>query len=281
MRRGLMWLFGTATAMAIGAGLVACAGPVPLDEPTGNLQEGKGEQAGSTNAGGGTNAEPQKTKGVSINLSEDSILRFDGDPASAQLVDDMRSGILPTSCTVRYDQMGALPTVTTTDARTIREVYKRLARMHVEGTSNMSVTDSYHLVSFLLQDGTTASYSFEGASTLVRASQNYAVTDRGDLWSYVRQLQDEQIRDESAGDNWHVIELDDGQELVTRCPHSAPAGEVIQVEVPIVADANLHVSVNGDEAYGAFSSEDTYEFTMPDSPVVVRVWTSADGLPGA
>lgn len=288
MRRGFMRVVASVAVTAMCAGLGACGAPVPLDEPKdGTPVEDVRTNDGSADAQVEKPAqteEPAQTEkpiGVSINLSDDSILMFDGDAASAQLVEDMRAGKTPTSCTVLYDQMGALPSVTVTDARTMREVYKKLARMHVEGETNMSITDSYHHVIFELQDGTKASYGFEGEAILVRGSKNYAVQDRSGLWAYVRQLQEDYLREESAGADWLAIELDDEDEIVQRCPTSAPAGEVVQVIVPPVLDVDRHVSVNGSESFGSFVTGDTYEFVMPDEPVTIRVWTDNEFTPGS
>ncbi len=281
--------------MAMCVGLGACLEPVPLDEPKDSVtvedartgdeskpaQTGKPAQTDARTDEKPKDAQAEKPVGVSINLSDDSILKFDGDAASAQLVEDMHAGKTPTSCTVLYDQMGALPSVTITDARTIREVYKKLARMRVEGKTDMSITDNYHHVSFELQDGTKVSYGFEGEGILARGKQNYAVRDQSGLWTYVRQLQEQQLREESAGDDWLAIELDDEEELVQSCPTSAPAGEVVQVTVPVVLDVDRHVAVNGNEDFGSFVTGDTYEFVMPDKPVTIRVWTDNEFTPGS
>lgn len=257
-------------------GLMACSTPAPASEPKEDVIEGTDD---TTTKGTGTGTE--KPYGVSINLSSDSILTFDNNAASTQLVEDMRAGRTPTSCTVRYDQMGSLPTVTVTDARTIRDVCKKLARMHVTGTTNMSVTDSYHLVSFELQDGTVAAYNFEGADVLVRGKQNYAVTDDGHLWPYVRELQEQYLQEEPAGPDSLAITLEDDEEMVMRCPKSAKAGETVQATICVVTDVDRHVAVNGDESYGKFVSAEEFEFVMPDSPVTLHVWTSSDGYGGA
>ena len=273
----------TATCVVLGS----CA-PVPLDEskdgaivsdvrtPDENLDPKVDKPTQPDKP-----AQADKSVGVSINLSDDSILMFDGDAASAQLVEDMREGRTPASCTVLYDQMGARPSVTITDARTMREVYKKLARMYVEGESNMSITDSYHHVSFELQDGTKVSYGFEGEGILVRGKKSYTVQDRSGLWPYVRELQEQHLREESAGDDWLAITLDDEEELVQRCPTSAPAGEAVQVIVPPVLDVDRHVAVNGDESFGTFVTGDTYEFVMPETPVTIRVWTDNEFTPGS
>lgn len=287
MRRRSTWLLGTAIAitMAMGVGLAACAAPASSGAPSSGAVE---VESGSSGADGGSSSadavastssdgKSEKPIGVSINLSDDSILLFDGDSASAQLVEDMREGKTPVSCTVRYDQMGGLPTVTVNDPRTMREVYSKLARMYVTGESNMGVTDSYHLVSFELQDGTTASYNFEGEDILVRGKKNYAVLDRGALWPYVRHLQEQYLRGKSAGDDWLPIELEDEDGFVIQCPTSAPAGEVVKVYVYAVLDAGIRVAVNGDEGFGSFVSAQEYEFVMPNAPVTVQVYTVDEG----
>lgn len=287
MRRKSTGLLGIAIAMAMamGMGLAACGAPASSGASSSGAVEVESGSSGSDASAGSADAvssaasdgKSEKAIGVSINLSDDSILMFDGDPASAQLVEDMREGKTPVSCTVRYDQMGALPTVTVTDARTIREVYSKLARMHVAGESGMGVTDSYHLVSFELQDGTIASYNFEGEGILVRGKNNYAVSDRGSLWSYVRHLQDQYLHEQSAGADWLPIELEDEYGLVIQCPTSAPAGEVVKVYVYTVLDAGIRVAVNGDEDFGSFVSAQEYEFVMPDAPVTVQVYTVDEG----
>lgn len=290
MRRGWTWLVCAITAMMC-LGLAACGSPATSESPkdkAATAESASSSSGASTSAGSPTvessssqSEKSEKSVGVYINLDDNSILLFDEDAASAQLVDDMVAGRTPTSCTVLYDQMGSLPSVTVTDARTIREVYSRLARMRVEGASNMSITDSYHRVSFELQDGTTVSYNFEGADILVRGRQNYAVLDRGDLWSYVRHLQDQYLREQAADDDWPAITLEDDEELVLQCPTSAPAGEVVQVQVYAMLDAYVHIAVNGDEDYGAFVSAQEYEFVMPESPVTIHVWSALDGLAGS
>ena len=266
MRRGLNRMAGALAAVAMCVSLGACGTPAPQEAPKDNAP------AQSTNTTDDT-TQTEKPIGVSINLSDDSILTFDGDAASAQLVQDMTEGKTPKSCDVLYDQMGSLPSVTVTDARTMRDIYKKLAHIQVEGTTDKSVTDSYHHVSFELQDGTKVSFGFEGEDVLVRGQQNYAVSDAGGLWTYVQSLQKKQLRDESAGDDWLAIKLDDTEELVLDCPTSAPAGETVQVIVPILLDVDMHVAINENEGYGSYVDAETYEFVMPNEPVTVRVWT--------
>lgn len=279
MKRRLVWLVSIAIAATTCMGLVACGTSAPTDEPKEDVVESTGNTDNTTTTD--TTEQTEKPHGVAINLSDNSILTFDDNAAAAQLVEDMRAGKTPKSCTVRYDQMGALPTVTVTDARTIRNVYKKLARMHVEGPSNTSMTDSYHLVMFELQDGTKVAYNFEGAGILVREDQNYAVTDDGHLWEYVQELQEQYLEEQKAGPDSLAITLEDDQEMVAKCPKSAKAGETVRIEVYSVEDAERHVAINGDEFYGDFVSAEEFEFVMPDTPVTVHVWIGTNGYAGA
>ena len=65
--------------------------------------------------------------------------------------------------------------------------------------------------------------------------------------------------------------------MVIQCPTSASAGEAVPVNVYAVLDVELHVAVNDSESYGKFVDAQVYEFTMPDAPVTVRVWTTDEG----
>ena len=280
MRHKLMLLVATIALMALGVCATACGAPTSQANSNSDLSEKKAE-SGTDGSSSGSDSQQEKGVGVSINLADDSILTFNDDEASAQLVEDMREGKTPKSCTVLYDQMGARPSVTVTDARTMRDVYKKLARMHVAGETNMSMTDSYHLVSFELQDGTTATYRFEGEGVLAQKDHNYAVEDQGGLWAYVQKLQEQYIRDQSTGSDALAITLEDEEELVDDCPRAARAGETVQVTVLYPTDVELHASVNGNEGFGAFAGS-TYEFVMPNEPVTVRVWTTQyEGFGGA
>ena len=285
IRSKLTAILVIAVAIAVSMALSACgasSSPSSASGSGGTGSYGNDSAAASpSSTPASSSASPRSGKGVWINLSSTSVLTFDNDPASAQLVADMENGRIPTSCTVRYDQMGALPTVTATDERSIREVYKRLARMHVGSEPGMGVTDSYHLVSFELQDGTVTSFNFEGVGTLVRGKTSYSVSDDGGLWEYVQFMQKRYLRDQSAGEDYLPITLEDADELVIDCPSSAAAGEPVRVLVPDVLDANLHVSVNGSESFGTLIYGEAYEFIMPNEPVTVRVWVSSDGIAGS
>ena len=253
MLRGFARIMGSVAAVTVAATLVACGAPAVTSTPA---------------------PEPSPSPTATTQLAKDSILTFENDAASAQLVRDMDSGKTPKSCSVLYDQMGSRPSVTVTDEQTIREVYDRLARMRVTGTSDQGVTDNYHHVSFELQDGSTVSFAFEGEGILVRDKQNYAVVDQGDLWTYVRYLQDVQQGAEPAT-AFVPIELKDEECVVRQCPTSAPAGTTVRVTAYDMLDVVVHIAVNDDEHYGKFTGM-TYEFVMPDSPVTVHAWTATD-----
>lgn len=125
-----------------------------------------------------------------IDIPEDSILRFQEDKGAAQLMEEMSNGQIPAQASALYDQMGGLPVVTVTDPATIQELYNRFSQMKVGQESQMSITDCYHFISFQLQDGTYAGWRFEGEGLLCWGPDNYEVLDAGNLWPYVRQLQD-------------------------------------------------------------------------------------------
>ena len=119
------------------------------------------------------------------------ILSFQDDENTAKLVSDMEAGKLPTECYVMYDEMGSRPEVEVTDPEILKEIYKRFSQMTVGAKTDTSVTDSYHYIIFILQDGTEVSWGFEGIGLLIRGQENYEVSDEGGLWEYVRRMQEE------------------------------------------------------------------------------------------
>lgn len=279
MRHEFKRLVGGMAALSIALGLSACAAPAAPSEQPSDAQSTPTEAQTQQQ----TPDQQEKPIGVYINLQDNSILTFDNDKASAQLTEDMRAAKMPTACSVLYDEEGSLPTVNVSDARIMRDLYKELAPIKVVGETSESVTDGYHHVSFELQDGTTASFDFEGDNILVRGGKSYTVEGSDRLWDYVRQLQEQHLREESAGDDWLPITYEDDEQMleVQTLVKSAPAGEVVQITVPLMADAYPHVSVNGDEDFGAFTYPYLYEFEMPNEPVTVSVWSATDGLGGA
>ena len=158
-------------------------------------------------------------------IPEKSILWFQNNEGAKKLMEDMNDGNIPQECNVLYDEMGSRPEVTVTDAKTITDLYNRLALMSVGEKSQMSITDNYHHIRFTLQDGTTVGWSFEGKDLLNIGTENYDVKDEGNLWSAVRQLQEKAMGNEEATDK---EEPDDRQQdAFVRGPY----GE-ISVDVP-------------------------------------------------
>ncbi|MCI7505667.1 MAG: hypothetical protein MSA55_06805 [Coriobacteriaceae bacterium] len=115
-------------------------------------------------------------------------------PGYERLVGDMEAGLIPQSANVLYDQSGSRPDVDVTDEETIRQIYAGLCRIEVVGETDVSVTDCYHHVIFTLQDGTQVKFAFESEEILdCGGNRRYSVTDGGELWSLVRDLQDAQM----------------------------------------------------------------------------------------
>lgn len=220
--------------------------------------------------------------------ASDSILLFDGDENSAKLVADMAAGVTPTQCTVLYDQMGSLPSVTVTDENTIAEVYDLLANVVVEGESQYSLTDNYHSVSFVLQDGTKVWFSFEGEKILSRGRTNYDIEGSGPLWAYVRTLQ----ADVTGGRNAYAIDVQDDSGIVLDCPTSAEEGASVMLVCSTESSEDIHACVNGeeltrsDEIYVSKGGSDEmtpahkrkFEFLMPSSNVEVKVTVGSSAL---
>ena len=113
------------------------------------------------------------------------------DESAAQLIHDMEEGIIPAECRVMYDAMGSRPEVVITDPEIITEVYNRLGEMLIGGETNESITDCYHYVIFVLQDGSKVGWNFEGEGILCRGQTNYEVVDPGTLWNMVQSMQEE------------------------------------------------------------------------------------------
>ena len=180
---------------------------------------------------------------------------------------DLGNGKVPTSCTVLYDQMGSLPSVTVGDEATIAELVGLVSQIRVLGPSNLGVTDSYHSVSFTLQDGTKVGFNFEGEGNLVTKDQNYFVEGDDVLWSRVRELQGVSER----GSSQHAIVVIADKDLVNECPTSANAGDTVRIRTNEVLDVDTVVTVPGADVTQVRGLE--YEFVMPDHQVAVYVTT--------
>ena len=260
MRRGILaFVVMLVAALAIGS----CTAQPEVSSPT------ESDSAGKTD------------------IASDSILLFDGNENSAKLVADMEAGNTPAECTVLYDMEGSLPTVTVTDEETIGEIYRRLAKVTVVGESTEAMTDCYHFVSFLLQDGTSVGYNFEGEDLLSGGKTNYEIKGGGPLWAYVRTLQ----ADITGGKPAYAINLQDEAGVVLECQQSAEENQSVRIVCSTESSEDIHVYVNGeeitksDEIYISVGGSDEktpaqkrkFEFIMPASDVelVVTVGSSA------
>lgn len=205
-------------------------------------------------------------------MPSDSILRVDEQDGTKRLMADLEAGKVPTSCTALYDQMGSLPDVTVTDEASVLELLGLVSNIRVVGTSDMSITDSYHFVSFTLQDGSTMGYRFEGEGNLVTSAGNRWVQGDGPLWARVRELQGAKTGggtgNSGTGDSLHSITLVDDDKIVTSCPTSARAGDVVAISTYEVLDADVVVKVDGTKVTRAGYA---FAFEMPDHPVTVTV----------
>lgn len=229
----------------------------------------------SANSVSSSSSSSQTDTSSKIDVASDSILAFDNNENSAKLIEDMAAGRTPAECTVLYDQMGALPSVTVKDSKTIQQVYEALAKVTVVGETQYSMTDNYHSVSFKLQDGTSMGFNFEGEAILARGKTNYAIMNAGPLWALIRSLQAEKV----GGERFYAITLDDPNMIVVDCPSTAQAGDRVRVICLSVLDADVAITVNGNNL-GRFVEEykgvgPAYEFVMPDSDVEVQVRTDS------
>lgn len=238
-------------------------------------------QPESASSNNGSESSTSSSSANQVEIASDSILLFDGDERSARLVEDMRAGLTPTKCTVLYDQMGSLPSVTVTDKETIDKIYNLLANVTVLGESPYSMTDNYHSVSFELQDGTKVGFMFEGEGLFSRGKTNYAIEGSGPLWACVRTLQ----AGVTGGKNVYAIDVQDDAGVVLDCPLTAEEGTYVDLVCSTESYKKIHVFVNGEELttskdmYMTTGGSETktplpqkkYEFFMPASDVELKV----------
>lgn len=92
--------------------------------------------------------------------------------------------------------------------------------------------------------------------------------------------QDENNPSQTAGDGVHRITLTDQEEVVTECPETAKAGDIVIVRTMDMADAEPVIEVNGANP-GKWVDFTTYTFIMPDEDVEVHAFISTFGYPGA
>ena len=168
--------------------LTACSfgGKGSSKEPASTQNQTVTQQGGSQQ-GGSQKSEPA--------VSENSIVNFQNEKGFVKLREDMKNGDIPIECNVLYDEEGSRPDVTVTDQETIRNIYGQLADITVGDKTDMSVTDSYHHITFRLRNDTYVSFYFEGEDIFCCGEDNYTVSGSRNLWNTVRQLQDVAIRE--------------------------------------------------------------------------------------
>ena len=168
--------------------LTACGfgGKGSSKEPASTQNQTVTHQSGSQQ-GGSQKSEPA--------VSENSIVNFQNEKGFVKLREDMKNGDIPIECNVLYDEEGSRPDVTVTDQETIRNIYGQLADITVGDKTDMSVTDSYHHITFRLRNDTYVSFYFEGEDIFCCGEDNYTVSGSRNLWNTVRQLQDVAIRE--------------------------------------------------------------------------------------
>ena len=142
-----------------------------------------------------TESEPEpesesKTTNTTV-FPVNSILYFNDDEGSAELIQYFQDGNVPEEANVLYDQMGSNPEITITDAETIKELYKYLGMVKVDGETNESITDCYHYVEFKLADDHYIYYSFEGENLWSYGGKNYSISNSGKLFDLIKELTDE------------------------------------------------------------------------------------------
>jgi len=76
----------------------------------------------------------------------------------------------------------------------------------------------------------------------------------------------------------YKITIASGEEYIDQCPKTAKAGETVTLLVLFVTDADMHISINGDEEYGSFAEDESYEFIMPEEDVRIDIWIVTNGL---
>ena len=123
--------------------------------------------------------------------SGNSILSFNNDEGSAELIRCFEDGNIPEEANILYDQMGANPDITIRDPETIRDLYDLLRMVEVTGETNESITDCYHHIQFKLAEDHYVYYSFEGSDIWCYGTKHYAIRNSGKLFTFMRGLTEE------------------------------------------------------------------------------------------
>lgn len=85
---------------------------------------------------------------------------------------------------------------------------------------------------------------------------------------------------EVSGAEEYSIMLSGEEDVFTDCPISAKAGDTVIVHTVDVADGEVKITVNGEDA-GSWQDWGTYTFVMPDQDVELYGWISTEGFAGA
>lgn len=218
--------------------------------------------------------ESKTTNGTEFPVN--SILYYNEDEGSAELIQYFADGKVPEEANALYDQMGGNPEITITDAETIKKLYKYLGMVKVDGETNISLTDCYHYVQFKLADDHYIHYSFEGTDIWSYGGKNYSISNSGKLFGLIKELTAENaFPEESAIEETPAVQQDENQdENQDEDPYDseslyqeATAGN-IQIEYPSGWKAQssgekIVMSKDGTENYPFFSVE---EIGWVDSP---------------
>ena len=124
-------------------------------------------------------------------IPSDSILYFNDDEGSAELIKFFEDGNVPSEVTAMYDQMGSNPEITVTDPETIQQLYKYLSQIRVKKETYESITDCYHYIQFKLADDKYIHYSFEGTDIWCYNGKNYSIENSGAMFGLIKQLTEE------------------------------------------------------------------------------------------
>ena len=205
-----------------------------------------------------TESEPEpEPESKTTNASEfpvNSILYFNDDEGSAELIQYFKDGNVPEEANALYDQMGSNPEITITDAETIKELYKYLGMVKVDGETNESITDCYHYVQFKLKDDHYIYYSFEGENIWSYGGKNYSISNSDKLFGLMEELTDEYVQSQEIEETT-TEQSDDGslyQEVISgNILIEYPSGWTAQS-----SGEKIIMSKDGTENYPFFSVEE-------------------------
>lgn len=204
-----------------------------------------------------------------------SILYFNDDKGSAELIQYFEDRNVPEEVNALYDQEGGNPEITITDAETIKELYKYLGMVKVDGETDMGLTDGYHHVQFKLADDRYIYYSFEGTDIWRYGGKNYSISNSDKLFGLIKELtaensfpEESEIEETPAAqqdedqnqDQYQVQDQSQDPDDNTSLYQEATSGN-IQIEYPSDWEAQtsgdkIIMSKDGSENYPFFSVEE-------------------------